>query len=89
MKVFLSGDWITPTLISHINAVVINGLIIAMGGATEGAIWSNYFIVSKEVPHEWVSIPYGSPLPNQKYRVVNESGHDCPNWVIGELWIGW
>lgn len=88
MKVFLSGDWITPTLISHINAVVINGLIIAMGGATEGAIWSNYFIVSKEVPHEWVSIPYGSPLPNQKYRVVNESGHDCPNWVIGELWIG-
>ncbi|MBA1845637.1 AMP-binding protein, partial [Escherichia coli] len=36
----------------------------------------------------WRSIPYGFPLTNQRYRVVDEQGRDCPDWVPGELWIG-
>jgi hypothetical protein len=27
-------------------------------------------------------------LRNQHYRVVDQSGRDCPDWVPGELWIG-
>ncbi|WP_176132058.1 AMP-binding protein, partial [Burkholderia cepacia] len=34
------------------------------------------------------SIPYGRPLANQRYRVVDAQGRDCPDWVTGELWIG-
>ncbi len=34
------------------------------------------------------SVPYGRPLPGQAYRVVDEFGRDCPEWVTGELWIG-
>ncbi len=37
---------------------------------------------------QWTSIPYGKPLANQSYRVVDAQGRDCPDWVAGELWIG-
>lgn len=40
------------------------------------------------IPEEWVSIPYGYPLAHQYYRVVDQAGRDCPDWVTGELWIG-
>jgi acyl-coenzyme A synthetase/AMP-(fatty) acid ligase/acyl carrier protein len=60
---------------------------VAMGGATEAGIWSNWIEV-REVPDAWRSIPYGLPLPNQAFRVVDARGRDCPDWVPGELWIG-
>jgi acyl-coenzyme A synthetase/AMP-(fatty) acid ligase/acyl carrier protein len=60
---------------------------IALGGATEAAIWSNHFQVQEPLPG-WRSIPYGVPLANQAYRVVDALGRDCPDWVTGELWIG-
>jgi aryl carrier-like protein len=40
------------------------------------------------VPPEWRSIPYGRPLRNQRFRVVDADGLDRPDWVPGELWIG-
>ncbi|MCF2857714.1 amino acid adenylation domain-containing protein [Pseudoalteromonas sp. SMS1] len=88
-QVMLSGDWIgldLPPRLQHISAT--NPPIIAMGGATEAAIWSNSCEVRAPLPQHWHSIPYGKPLPNQKYRVVDGHGHDCPDWVPGELWIG-
>src|SRR5690606_4464601 len=54
----------------------------------EAAIWSNLCEVPVPVPSEWRSIPYGTPLANQQYRVVDALGRDCPDWVPGELWIG-
>ncbi|MFB9682542.1 AMP-binding protein, partial [Streptosporangium vulgare] len=56
-------------------------------GATEAAIWSNVWEVA-HVPAHWTSVPYGFPLRNQRFRVVDGRGRDCPDWVAGELWIG-
>ncbi|OTA15109.1 yersiniabactin non-ribosomal peptide synthetase [Xenorhabdus vietnamensis] len=85
--VMLSGDWIGLSLPERYRAFNPDGVLSAMGGATEAAIWSNEYIV-KEVDAQWRSIPYGYPLANQCYRVVGEDGRDCPDWVVGELWIG-
>ncbi|PHM38108.1 non-ribosomal peptide synthetase [Xenorhabdus innexi] len=85
--VMLSGDWIGLSLPERYHAFNPAGVLSAMGGATEAAIWSNEYIVN-EVDGQWRSIPYGYPLANQRYRVVGEDGQDCPDWVIGELWIG-
>jgi aryl carrier-like protein len=60
---------------------------LALGGATEGAIWSNALEVVQVEPN-WRSIPYGYPLANQRYRVVDGRGRDRPDHVAGELWIG-
>ncbi|GAA4083699.1 non-ribosomal peptide synthetase [Nonomuraea soli] len=84
----LSGDWIGLDLPARLaRATAGRCRLIALGGATEAAIWSNAFEVA-EVEEGWRSIPYGTPLRNQRFRVVDGRGRDCPDWVPGELWIG-
>ena len=88
--VMLSGDWIAINLPERFYNISenINSIVVAMGGATEASIWSNYLNVPREIPKDWISIPYGRPLKNQVYRVVDEFCRICPNYVKGELLIG-
>ncbi|KAA8965444.1 non-ribosomal peptide synthetase [Mycobacterium sp.] len=86
-SVFLSGDWIALDIPARLRHVAPEARLVAMGGATEAAIWSNEFVVA-EVDPDWVSIPYGYPLSNQMFRVADSLGRDCPDYVAGELWIG-
>lgn len=85
--VLTSGDWVGLDLPGRLAGRWPDCRLIALGGATEAAIWSNAFEVAEVAP-EWRSIPYGHPLRNQSYRVVDARGRDCPDWVVGELWIG-
>ena len=86
--VLISGDWIGLDLPERLQNQTENCRFIALGGATEAAIWSNFYEVKLPLPANWTSIPYGQPLTNQNYRVVDDKGRDCPAWVSGELWIG-
>ena len=87
--VMLSGDWIAIDLPGRFYKISEgNPTVVAMGGATEAAIWSNYLNVPRQIPKDWISIPYGKPLKNQVYRVIDELGRICPNYVKGELLIG-
>ncbi|MFJ3221945.1 amino acid adenylation domain-containing protein [Streptomyces sp. NPDC086783] len=83
----VSGDWVGLDLPDRLRAVAPDALLVAMGGATEASIWSNAFEVETVDP-AWVSVPYGRPLANQRFRVVDEHGRDRPDFVPGELWIG-
>lgn len=86
---FLSGDWIPIELPGEFYAISDEtSLIVAMGGATEASIWSNYLEVPKKIPSDWISIPYGKALKNQVYRIVDDYGRICPDYVEGELLIG-
>ncbi|MTI11544.1 AMP-binding protein, partial [Sansalvadorimonas verongulae] len=61
----LSGDWIPLDLPDKLRATMGSGSeILALGGATEAAIWSNSFSVMA-IEEQWSSIPYGTPLGNQ------------------------
>lgn len=82
-----SGDWIGLDLPARLAERAPGCRFVALGGATEAAIWSNACEVEVVRP-DWRSIPYGWPLANQRYRVVDARGRDCPDWVAGELWIG-
>ncbi|AGP53597.1 non-ribosomal peptide synthetase [Streptomyces rapamycinicus] len=84
----LSGDWIGLDLPERLaRASAGRCRLVGLGGATEASIWSNFHEVGT-VPAHWRSIPYGTPLGNQRFRVVDPQGRDCPDWVPGELWIG-
>jgi yersiniabactin nonribosomal peptide synthetase len=69
--VLLSGDWIPLNLPGKIRTCWAEVQIIALGGATEASIWSNALEIPAEIPATWKSIPYGKPLDNQKYFVLN------------------
>lgn len=85
--VLLSGDWIPVSLPREIEAIAGNARVVGLGGATEASIWSNYYVVEKGETFA-VSIPYGKPLKNQFFHVLDEELEECPDWVAGELYIG-
>jgi len=85
--VLLSGDWIPLDLPDQIKALVNDVRLIGLGGATEASIWSNLYHI-EEVSPDWKSIPYGRPMVNQRFYVLNEFMEDCPDWVPGQLYIG-
>ena len=82
----LSGDWIGLDLPARYHAFRPQGQFIAMGGATEASIWSNACEINR-VPDHWRAIPYGFPLANQRYRVVDELG-GLPGLGSGRIVIG-
>ena len=83
----LSGDWIPVSLPERLRQFVPGADVLAMGGATEAAIWSIYRDVTQVDPG-WHSIPYGKPMANQRFHVLNSALRDCPVWTPGELYIG-
>lgn len=85
---FYSGDWTLLYMVDMFYEAVEDGTLIVLGGTTETGIWSNEQIVKLPLPENWKTIPYGRPLENQAYRVVDDFGRDCPFWVEGELWVG-
>lgn len=85
--VFLSGDWIPVELPERITARYENAKVISLGGATEATIWSNFYPID-QVDKNWKSIPYGKPIVNAKYYILNEKLIPCPIGVEGDLYIG-
>ncbi len=85
-NVLMSGDWIPVDLPDKLRKSVPNAKIISLGGATEASIWSNYFIIEK-VDSSWKSIPYGYPLTNQQFYILNERLEPSPDHVTGDLYI--
>ncbi len=84
--VMLSGDRIKNDLPDRIRALIPGVKVVCLGGATEAAIWSNYFEPAVIDP-QWQSIPYGYPLTNQRYYIIDRHSLICPEFVEGELCI--
>ncbi|MET8323580.1 amino acid adenylation domain-containing protein [Micromonospora sp. NPDC005189] len=85
--VFLSGDWVPLTLPDAARAAFAGPAVVALGGATEAAIWSNHFPVETVDP-DWPSIPYGRPIANARYYVLDAGLHPAPVGAPGDLYIG-
>ncbi|HEV7516954.1 MAG TPA: condensation domain-containing protein, partial [Thermoanaerobaculia bacterium] len=85
--VLLSGDWISLRLPERIRRLAEDVEIVSLGGATEASIWSILFPVA-EVRADWRSIPYGKPMRNQRFLVLDGALAPRPLWVPGQLYIG-
>ena len=85
--VMLSGDWIPVSMPDRIKALAERVRVIGLGGATEASIWSILYPI-EEVDPDWKSIPYGKPMGNQQFHVLDERLEPRPVWVPGPLYIG-
>lgn len=86
-RVLLSGDWIPLSLPDRIKELSPDSEVISLGGATEASIWSIYYPID-EINNNWKSIPYGKPLKNQTFHVLQKDLSPCPDYVAGGLYIG-
>ncbi|MFC4061527.1 amino acid adenylation domain-containing protein [Planomonospora corallina] len=80
----LSGDWIPLALPGRLRAQADDLLFVGSGGPTETICWSVFSPVG-EVDPSWPSIPYGKPITNQRYLVVDDELRRRPVWATGEM----
>lgn len=85
--VLLSGDWIPLALPERVNRLARRATVVSLGGATEGSIWSIWYVVDR-VEREWKSIPYGFAMPDQEIHVLDEHSAPCAVGVPGNICIG-
>ncbi|BAZ30185.1 peptide synthetase [Cylindrospermum sp. NIES-4074] len=82
---FLGGDWIPVALPDKLKALVSGAQVVSVGGPTETTLWNIWYPVA-EVDPTWKSIPYGQPIANTRYYILNAALEDCPLWVPGEMY---
>ncbi|MFI8341084.1 amino acid adenylation domain-containing protein [Streptomyces sp. NPDC085639] len=80
----LSGDWIPLTLPDRLRAQSPRIQVVGSGGPTETICWSLFQPIG-EVDPSWTSIPYGRPITNQRYYIVDPAGYERPLGVVGEM----
>jgi amino acid adenylation domain-containing protein len=85
--VFMSGDWIPVNLPNKIKTFFPGARVVSLGGATEATVWSNFYIVD-EVNPLWNSIPYGKPIDNNFFYILNDHLQPVPLGTVGDLFIG-
>jgi len=85
--VFMSGDWIPVNLPDRIKKYFPKAKTISLGGATEGTVWSNFYRIEK-VESDWTSIPYGKPITNNFFYILDEQLNPVAPGEEGELYIG-
>jgi amino acid adenylation domain-containing protein/thioester reductase-like protein len=89
--VLLSGDWIPLALPDSIRKSIAGEEksveIISLGGATEVSIWSIFYSIGQIDP-TWKSIPYGKPLTNQSFHILDDHLKTVAEGAVGELYIG-
>jgi amino acid adenylation domain-containing protein/non-ribosomal peptide synthase protein (TIGR01720 family) len=84
--IFLSGDWIALNLPTRLRRLSPQATLVALGGATEATVWSNYFSVD-QLDAAWRSIPYGRPIQNARYYILAPDGSVSPVGAEGDLVI--
>lgn len=86
-RVFLSGDWIPVSMPDEIRArFPASSQIVSLGGATEATVWSNYYRIGTVDP-AWPSIPYGKPMQNARYYMLDKRLRETPIDEPGDLYI--
>jgi amino acid adenylation domain-containing protein len=84
---FMSGDWVPLRIADDLKSCFPAMEVISLGGATEATIWSNWYKI-ENIDSNWTSIPYGKPIQNAKYYVLDEFLNPCPVGIPGDLYIG-
>ena len=85
--IMMSGDWIPISLPPRLKTLAKCAEVYSLGGATEASIWSIIYPIETIDP-AWKSVPYGKPMVNQTFNVLNDALEPCPVWVPGNLYIG-
>ena len=76
------GDYIKPGVIAELRALLPSARLVSLGGPTETTIWSIWHDIG---PQDQAHIPYGRPLPGNRYFVLAPQGCHCPAGVVGRI----
>jgi len=81
----LGGDWLPVPLVKRLQSLAPTLQILSIGGPTETTIWNISYLIS-ELDPATKSVPYGQPMANSQYYILQADLTDCPIWVAGEMY---
>jgi amino acid adenylation domain-containing protein len=84
-NVWLGGDWVPVDIPQRLKAQNAAAQLVTIGGPTETTIWNIWYPVTAVNP-DWKSIPYGRPIANTRYYILDEQMQECPDWVTGMMY---
>lgn len=77
------GDYIRPATIRALRARLADARLFSLGGPTETTIWSIWHEITAD---DSDTIPYGKPLPANRYFICHDTGEHCPAYVVGRIY---
>lgn len=80
------GDWLDPELARKIMTTFPQARLFNVGGPTETTIWN----IAHEVAEEDLTggeIPYGKPIQNTRYHVLDDRMSECAIGVPGVMYV--
>lgn len=79
------GDWIPLETPVRLEVMAPKAQVVSIGGPTEVSVWNLLYPV-EEMNNKWRSIPYGYPIRNAAYHILDDKLEDCPAMVTGEMY---
>lgn len=76
------GDYIKPATVQTLRTLRPDLALFSLGGPTETTIWSIWHPIA---PQENGTVPYGRPLPANRYFICHDDGSHCPAGVVGRI----
>ncbi|MGO2011597.1 condensation domain-containing protein [Pseudoalteromonas sp.] len=61
--------------------------LVAMASAKQAALYTSYSVCDEHKAKQTAFMTYGIPLPSIGCRVLSEQKQDCPDHVVGQLWV--
>lgn len=85
--VLMGGDWIASNILQRMQGIFPDDIsTYSVGGPTETTMWNIANKIDNEP--EWSSVPYGRPIQNCAYYILNSRLQEAPDWVVGEMYCG-
>ncbi len=82
---FLGGDMVKPQLLREFKKHNPHAMVSSVGGPTETTLWNIYHQVTDRDLEKDV-IPYGKPIWNNRYHLLNEKLERVPIGVEGTMY---
>ncbi|MFC5220500.1 amino acid adenylation domain-containing protein [Streptomyces coerulescens] len=81
---YLGGDWLPLPAVRRLHERA--GVeVVSVGGPTETTLWNVWHRVRDLAP-DLRSVPYGTPIANTGYHILDERMRDRPVWATGEMY---
>jgi len=77
------GDYIKPATVQTLRTLRPDLELFSLGGPTETTIWSIWHPIT---PQDTGTVPYGRPLPANRYFICHDDSSHCPTGVVGRIY---
>ncbi|WP_071058082.1 AMP-binding protein [Pelistega sp. MC2] len=78
------GDYINPSMVCELQKTLPDCQLYSLGGPTETTIWSIWHKICLDDQH---CIPYGKPLQNNVYYILDDRMQSCPPFKEGTMYM--